>query len=120
MITAALTSITARAGQATITAQQQGIFEWVNEKTTATQTAIQGILIVVALIVGVMIAWRGKNVGSVVMGIIVGGLIASLPILITFFSSRAQGEVTGMNPTDAADTASQMITYARAVITTRV
>ncbi|MBG6184736.1 putative membrane protein [Arthrobacter sp. CAN_A214] len=93
---------------------QGGVLDWVNDKTAQTTTAIQGILVLVGLIVGMLIAWRGKNVGSVIMGILVGGLIAALPLLITFFSQRAVGETVGI------DTASQMATYAHAVITTRV
>lgn len=92
---------------------QGGVIDFVNEKTAATTTAIQGILVLVGLIVGMLIAWRGKNVGSVIMGILVGGLIAALPLLISFFSDRAVGETVSM------DAASQMVTYAHAVITTR-
>ena len=92
---------------------QGGVIDFVNQKTTETTGAIQGILVLVGLIVGMLIAWRGKNVGSVIMGILVGGLIAALPLLINFFSQRAVGETVGM------DAASQMITYAHAVITTR-
>ena len=90
-----------------------GLLDFVNDKTAQTTTAIQGILVLVGLIVGMLIAWRGKNVGSVIMGILVGGLIAALPLLITFFSQRAVGETVGM------DAASQIVTYAHAVITTR-
>jgi hypothetical protein len=92
---------------------QSGVLDFVNEKTGQTTTAIQGILVLVGLIVGMLIAWRGKNVGSVIMGILVGGLIAALPILITFFSQRAVGETVGMDAT------SQMVTYAHALISTR-
>ena len=98
---------------ATSVSAQGGVLDWVNTKTGETTTAIQGILVLVGLIVGMLIAWRGKNVGSVIMGILVGGLIAALPLLITFFSQRAVGETVGM------DAASQIVTYAHAVITTR-
>lgn len=109
MFTTTIINITA----ATSTPQAAGIFDWVNEKTAATQTAIQGVLIVVGLIVGLIIAWRGKSVGGVIMGVLVGGLICALPVLITFFSGAASSEVV---PADAG----QMIDYARTALTTRV
>jgi len=104
---------TAIAAASSVSAQG-GVLDWVNEKTAATTTAISGILVLVGLIVGLLIAWRGKNVGSVIMGILVGGLIAALPVLINFFSQRAVGETVGM------DVTSQMVTYAHAIVTTRV
>lgn len=114
MFSTAISTATDKITAASVSPQAAGIFDWVNEKTTATQTAIQGVLVVLGLIVAIIIAWRGKNVGSVVMGIIVGGLIASLPMLIGFFSQRAAGETVGM------DTAHQMVTYAHAALTTRI
>ncbi|WP_104056279.1 MULTISPECIES: hypothetical protein [unclassified Arthrobacter] len=114
MFSTAIATATDKIAAASTSPQAAGVFDWVNEKTAATQTAIQGILVVLGLIVALIIAWRGKNVGSVVMGIIVGGLIAALPMLISFFSERAAGETVGM------DTANQMITYARAALTTRI
>lgn len=93
---------------------QGGVIDWVNDKTAQTTGAIAGILVLVGLIVGMLIAWRGKNVGSVIMGILVGGLIAALPLLINFFSQRAVGETVGMDAT------AQMVTYAQALISTRV
>lgn len=110
MFTNTITNITAAAS----TPQAAGVFDWINEKTAATQTAITGILIVVGLIVGLIILWRGKSVGAVIMGVLVGGLIAALPVLIGFFSTLAIGETT-IDPT-----ASQMITYAHTALTTRV
>lgn len=110
MFTTAITHITTAASLP----QAGGIFDWVNEKTAATQTAIQGVLIVIGLIVGLIIAWRGKNVGSVVMGILVGGLICALPVLITFFSGAAGNEVTAM------DRGPQMIAYVHTALSTRV
>lgn len=109
-----MTTATDKTLAAVSSPQAAGVLDWINDKTAQTTTAIQGILVLVGLIVGMLIAWRGKNVGSVIMGILVGGLIAALPLLITFFSQRAVGETVGM------DTASQIITYAHAVITTRV
>ena len=62
---------------------QGGVFDWVDEKSSAAQNTIRGLLIVIGLIVAIIIAWRGKTVGSVIMAIVVGGLIASLPALIS-------------------------------------
>lgn len=90
MFTAVITNITAAAADP----QAAGIIDWVNTKTAATQTAIQGILIVVGLIVAIIIAWRGKTVGSVIMAVAIGGLIIALPTLITFFGGAAGEEVT--------------------------
>ncbi len=92
---------------------QGGVLNWVDDKTAQTTAVISGILVLVGLIVGLLIAWRGKNVGSVIMGILVGGLIAALPLLITFFSGLAVGETVGM------DTAPQMVAYAHALVTTQ-
>lgn len=114
MFTTAITTATGQLAAASTSVQAAGIFDWVNEKTSATQAAIQGVLVVVGLIVGLIIAWRGKNVGSVIMGVLVGGLIVALPVLITFFSGAASSEV------NAADTAGQMIAYAHSTITTQV
>ena len=107
------TLTTAAINTASSVSVQGGVLDFVNDKTAQTTTAIQGILVLVGLIVGMLIAWRGKNVGSVIMGILVGGLIAALPLLITFFSQRAVGETVGM------DAASQMVTYAHSLITAR-
>lgn len=105
------TAITAKVATAAIVLQSTGIFGWVNDKTSQAELAIGGILVVVGLIVGLLIAWRGKNVGSVVMGIVVGGLIAGLPFLITFFAGRTQQEVNAAGI--------EMITYAQAALTAR-
>lgn len=110
MFTSVLTSISAAASDP----QAAGVFDWVNEKTASTQTAIHGILIVIGLLAGLIIAWRGKSVGSVVMGILVGGLIAALPTLIGLFGNMAKEEVA------AVGYIPEMVSYAHATITTRV
>ena len=76
-----------------------GVFDWVDEKSSAAQATIAGLLIVVGLIVALIIAWRGKTVGSVIMGIVVGGLIASLPALISFFGGKTAEETNASAPT---------------------
>lgn len=83
---------------------QTGVFDWVDEKSTAAQNTIRGLLIVIGLIVAIIIAWRGKTVGSVIMAIVVGGLIASLPALISFFGSKTAEETN-------APVSAQVITY---------
>lgn len=107
------TALTTHAVNAAATVQAAGIFDWVDEKTSAAQKTVAGVLILAGLIVGLVIAWRGKSVGSVLMGIVVGGLIAALPFLISFFGDRVQGETT---PAAAA----HVITYAHAALTARV
>lgn len=86
------TAITVKAVEAASTIQAAGVFDWVNEKTDAAAATIQSLLVLAGLIVGLLIAWKGKSVGSVLMAIVVGGLIASLPFLITFFGARAKDE----------------------------
>lgn len=73
-----------------------GLFDWINNKSQAAQNAIQGLLVLVGLIVGLVIAWRGKTVGSVILAVVVGGLIAALPALIQFFGGLSKGETQGM------------------------
>lgn len=73
---------------------QGGVFDWVDEKSSAAKATIAGLLIVVGLIVGLIIAWRGKTVGSVIMGIVVGSLIAALPALISFAGQLFSEETT--------------------------
>ena len=72
---------------------QGGVFDWVDEKSSAAQNTIRGLLIVIGLIVAIIIAWRGKTVGSV------GGLIASLPALISFFGGKTAEETNASAPT---------------------
>lgn len=78
---------------------QGGVLDWVDEKSSAAQNTIRGLLIVIGLIVAIIIAWRGKTVGSVIMAIVVGGLIASLPALIAFFGGKTAEETNASAPT---------------------
>lgn len=107
---------TVHVAQATASIQATGIFDWINDKTAQTQTAIQGILIVLGLLVAIIISWRGKNVGSVIMGVVIGGLIAALPALIMFFAGAAQQETTATGTSAAAG---QVAAYAQAAVLAR-
>lgn len=107
---------TVHVAQAMASMQATGLFDWVNDKTAQTQTAIQGILIVLGLLVAIIISWRGKNVGSVIMGVVIGGLIAALPALIIFFAGAAQQETAATGPGGAAG---QVAAYAQAAVLAR-
>lgn len=75
-----------------------GIFDWANDKANQASSTMQNILIVVALIVAVTIAWKGKTVGSVILAIVIGGLIASIPALIEWFGGSAKQETNSSAP----------------------
>lgn len=92
-----------------------GIFDWADSKTSQASSTLQKVLILVGLLVAVTIAWRGKTIGSAIIGICVGGLIAAIPTLIEWFGGSVSDETNNSAPYTGG-LVGQHIEYAKAAL----
>lgn len=66
--------------------QAAGFFDWANNIVNNTQALIGGVLVVVGLILFIIISWAGKNIPSVIGGLVVGGIVAGAGTIIVALS----------------------------------
>lgn len=76
------------------------VFDTVDGLVNRTQASIGGIITLAGIIVGLLLAWKARSVSGVIIGIIVGGLIAGLGGLILWASGVFNETLT--TPTAAA------------------
>ena len=76
-----------------------GITGWINDAANRTQDSLTAVVVVAGLIVGMVIAVKGRTMGSVIMGVVVGGVICALPFLIPSAGDMAQEELGAMGQT---------------------
>lgn len=78
--------------------QAAGFFDWANNKTNDAQNLLKNVIRVVGIVVFIIIAWRSKSVGGVILGVIVGGFIFASPNLIEFFGNSTNDETNATGP----------------------
>ncbi|MDO5867077.1 MULTISPECIES: hypothetical protein [Paenarthrobacter] len=70
----------------------EGIFGAINSFSAEAQGAISSVLVVAGIVIALLISLNKRNVPGVIMGIVVGGLIAGLGVLVGVFSNMAKEE----------------------------
>lgn len=81
--------------------QAAGFFDWANNMISNTQALIGGVLVVAGLLIFIMISWAGKNIPSVIGGLVVGGIVAGAGTIIISLSG-VFGETIDEGNTTAA------------------
>lgn len=85
------------------------VFETVDGLVNDAQATIGGIISLVGLIVGIIIAWKSKSATGAVVGIVVGGLVAGLGGLIMWASGIFNETLTTPPSTEASAVVNEQV-----------
>lgn len=78
------------------------LFDWAGNTVDRASGLIEAVLIVIGLVVAIMIIVKNPTVGRVIIGIMVGAFIASLPWILPAVGEMFRGDIEASGLTSYA------------------